>query len=323
MKGQKRTFALFLAAALLFGLCGCGMFSTRMARAVQKMSKLESLRFELDASLELALTEEPWKDETAEEEGEEEEESDSPLEEEEESGSPIESEKRSLPIRGGFAGSGALYTDPLRLELETLLSLPGLESRQIIYGEKEESAYYFYSRANEGSIWQKQGLAEWSGGKVNGLKYLVEAAAFFEEAGVETVGGREAQRYDGVFPGDFLAGLFALYHVRDFLCDGLGLQLAEGVLEEPEAIPASIWLDMKSGMILRLDADLGDFARRFAERQLQQTREALGLESLGLGLELEELHVSLRLSDFDAAGDFQIPDEAKSAWGDSVKPWEK
>ena len=310
MKGHIRSFAFFLSVLLLFGLCGCGVFSTRMARAIQNMSKQESLRFELEATLELTLTaEEPERGEL--------------VEGDEQSTPPVESEARSLPLQGAFSGSGVLYTDPMKLELETFLSLPGLESRKIVYGEKDEKAYYFYSRSNEGTIWKKQGLAEWSGGKVNILKYLAGASDFFEEAGVETLGGREAQRYDGVLPGDYLAGLFALYHVRDFLCDGLGFQLAEGVLEEPAAIPASIWLDTERNMILRLDADLGDFARSFAAQQLQMIWDALGLESLGLSLDLEGLHVSMRFFDFNASKGMQIPDEAKSAWGDSVKPWEK
>lgn len=301
MKKTKRLFAIILSVLLLSGLSGCGIFSTRMARAIQKMSKLESFQFELEASLELALCLD-----TAETEDD----------------APEQDARRSLPISGSFTGNGEFYTDPFRLHLDSALTLPGLTSRQTVYAEKEESAYYLYSRANEGSIWQKQGLAAWSAGKVNGIKYLVEAAAFFEEGEIEQVGGYTAQRYDGVFPGDYLAGLFELYHVREFLCEGLGLQLEEGVLEEVAETPASIWLDTDSGMVVRLDAELGEFARVFADGQLEATRDALGLDKLGLSLELEELHLSLRLSSFDGAEAFQIPDEAKSAWGDSVKPWE-
>lgn len=299
-KGIRR-LSLLLAVLMLLSVTGCGIFTTKMAMAVQKMSKLQNFHVEAQVSAELALCLDAAQEENA----------------------AADQARRELPLQGSWTGSGEWYTDPFRLYLDTELSLPGTSSKTRIYGEKDDGAYYFYSLLGDGSIWKKQGLAEWGKAKVNGVKYLVEGAGFFTEAGTETVDGFTAMRYDGVFPGEFLAGLFTLYHVRELLTDGLGLEVAEGVLEEPSEIPASIWLDTHSGLIVRLDADLGAFARSAADKQLSAARDALGLDALGLSPELREMHVSVHFSDFDSAEAFQIPDEAKAAWGESVKPWEQ
>ena len=310
MSKAIRAGALFLALLMLFSLSACSVFSTKMAAAIQKTSKLRSFHVDVEASLELALCLDASRDPEAEaEDGED--------------ASAAEGARQELPLRGSFTGSGECYTDPFQLHLDTELSLPGSSSKRLIYGEKDENAYYFYSRLNDGSIWQKNGLAAWSAGKIDGVKYLVQAADFFEASGTETVGGYTATRYDGAIPGEYLSGLFTLYRLREFLCDGLGLQLAEGVLEETADVPASIWLDTESGMIVRLDADLGAFGRAASEKQLAAARGALGFGSLGLSLELRDLRVSMRFSDFNGAADFQIPDEAKSAWGEKTQPWEK
>ena len=308
MKRIKQGVALLLAALLLPGLAGCGAFGTHMARAVQKMSRLGSLHFVLSAELALALTAaEPAAAEEAAEDGKEAE-------------APP---PRVLPLQADFNAEGELYTDPLRAAFQTRLRLPGAVTEGENYLEKKDGAYYLYSRLNDGTLWRKQGLAEGDRGSVKGLKYIIQGAEGFGEAGLEELGGRSAARYDGVIAGEYLAGLLELYQVWDFLAEDFGLRLHEGLFDEPADIPASIWLDQETGMIIRIELDLTDFADGIADEQLRDSRRALGLDEFGVELELTGLRLRTDLSAFDEAPEFRIPDEALSAWGESVMPWEK
>ena len=75
--------------------------------------------------------------------------------------------------------------------------------------------------------------------------------------------------------------------------------------------------------IIRIELDLTDFADGIADEQLRDSRRALGLDEFGVELELTGLRLRTDLSAFDEAPEFRIPDEALSAWGESVMPWEK
>ena len=309
MKRIKQGIALLLAAIMIPGLAACGAFGTHRARAIQKMSRLGSLHFVLSAELELALT-------VAEPEG--------TAEETAENGEDAEAPpSRVLPLRADFSADGELYPDPLRAAFQTQLRLPGGVTKGENYVEKKDGAYYLYSRLNDGTLWQKQGLAEGDRGSVKGLKYIIQGAEGFAEAGLEELEGRTAERYDGVIAGEYLAGLLELYQVRAFLSEDLGLRLHEGLFDEPADVPASIWLDQETGMIIRVDLDLTDFADGIADEQLRDSRRALGLDEFGMELDLTGLRLRADLSAFDEAGEFHIPDEALSAWGESVMPWEK
>lgn len=296
VKRWKRAAALLLAAAMTLSLTGCGIFDTKLARAIQKLSNLDSLHvaLQVEAALELCID------------------------------GQTEDEARSLPASGSFEAEGELYTNPLRARLDTVLRLPGSQTRQECYMEKEEHAYYLYSRKNDGALWQKQGLAEQDGAKVKGLRYIISSMETFTPAEEEEeLDGQAATRYDGALAGDSISELLELYGVWELLTDGMGLQLKDALFEELPDVPASVWVDGSTGMLVRIEADLTDLAAVIAERQLADSRDALDLDSVGVRLALTGLQLRLELSGFNEAEPFQIPDEAKAAWGDPVMPWEK
>lgn len=294
MKGTRRLLALALGALMLL-LSACNVFETKLAQAVEKMSRKDSVGFALTAELELSLSA---------------------------GGGNEEAEAPSIMLSGRFEASGALYTDPLRLQTNAQLSLPGTQTRWECYLEKDEGAYYLYSRTNDGTLWQKQGLADDGKARIKGLKTIVRGTESFLPAGEEELSGRAAARYDGVLAGEYIAELLELYRVREWLCDELGLQLAEGLFEELPDVPASVWLDRESGMIVRAEAELGELVSSLGARQLALSREASGWDALGLEVHAERAHLTLVLSDFDETAPFRIPDEAKSAWGSDVMPWD-
>ena len=318
MKTAKRMIAALLAASLIATLAGCGLFDTKMARAVQKMSKLESLHVDLSAAVVLDLTvTHPAQSE------------DTDAENAEETETAGETERDEEPTATGITLQGTArcgidwLTDPLLARAELELTLPGSTDHYLAYLDKEESAYYLYSVLNGGTIWQKSGFAENDGEKVKGLKYIIQGAESFEQTGTEVLNGVQTTRYDGLLSGEYLEGLIRLYKIYQLLTDGFGMQLEADVFENMGDVPASLWLDDSAGMIVRLDVDLTEAAERIGDKQMRRLREATGIRELGLDLSLNRVVVSAELSQFDKIESFTIPDEAKAAWGDSVKkPWE-
>ncbi len=296
MKTYRRVLATFLAILMLPLLSGCSVFETRLAQAIEKMSRKNNLHYELALTLELELA----------------------AGEETEDGA-----ERFLRLPGSFEAEGTLYTEPFQLQADAQLILPGARTRWECYLEKDETAYYFYSRMNDGVLWQKQGLADDGKSQVKGLRYIVKGSESFLPAGEEMLRGQFTERYDGVIPGEYLSGLLQLYGVHEWLCDELGMELEDGLFDELPDVPASVWLDKESRMIVQADADLGELLAQIAERQLAESRRVSSFDTLGLTADLKRAHLSLHLSDYDAAEPFAVPEDAMSAWGSGVMPWDK
>ena len=296
MKIYRRVLAAFLAVLMLPLLSGCSVFETKLARSIEKMSRKNNLHYALSLALELELASD---EETA------------------------EGTKRFLLLPGSFEAEGSLYTDPFQLQADARLTLPGADTHWECYLEKDEAAYYLYSRINDGTLWQKQGLADDGKARVEGLRYIVRGSESFLPAGEETVGGQLTERFDGIIPGEYLSGLLDLYGVHEWLCDELGLKLEAGLFDGLPDVPASVWLDRESRLIVRVDAELGELLSLIAERQLAESRRASSFDTLGLSMDLKRAHLSLHLSDYDAAEPFAVPEDARSAWGSDVMPWDR
>ena len=111
--------------------------------------------------------------------------------------------------------------------------------------------------------------------------------------------------------------------MHEWLCDELGLKLEDGLFDGLPDVPASVWLDKESRLIVRVDAELGELLSLIAERQLAESRRASSFDTLGLSMDLKRAHLSLHLSDYDAAEPFAVPEDARSAWGSDVMPWDR
>ena len=305
MKRWKKLLALLLAAVMLLGLSGCGVFDTKMAKALQKMSKLRNLHYEISADLSLNFRQ---------------------AQTEEEADADAAEEGTILPaitVDGSFRGSGELFVDPLLVKMDTKVRVPGFESSKRLYLEKKDNVIFVYSLANGGTIWEKQGFALEEKARVSALRFLITGLESFEITDDPDLQQEGTTCFRGVLGGEFLQELLEMFEVESTLTEGLGLRLAEGLFGEFTDVPAYLWLDNSTGMISRVDVDLTETGANLARRQLAELREASAFDSLGLETELTQLRLSVQLSRFDEAESFAIPDEAQAPWGETVMPWEK
>ena len=294
MKTIKKLTAILLCLALVLALAACGSFEQRMVKAAGKMEKLKSYHVDMDMDLSLALS----------------------------------MMGQSMDMDMLIKTAMDLRNDPLQVRSSATLEIMGQSTEMLTYvfaGEKEGS-YEVYASTDGGETWNSSTVdadelkkelsfdasALWS------ADYLRDAAKTFEEVGKEEVNGSQATRYDGQIQAEDVGEALANSGVFDTIAESLPVEVSEILDKFSGSIPVSIWLDDKSGRIVRYDMDMTEaFASVWDTLLAEVLSEAGGelgdLAELGVSIELKQLTMSAVLSDFDAVGEIVLPEAAKAA----------
>ena len=288
MKTGKKLAALLLAAVLILGLAGCGAFETKMARAWQKLDKLDSLRLDIEDDLELSVT---------------------------------EGELR-VPITAKLTGTVDLYLNPLQAKADLVLAGPGKETRLSAYLQEEDGGVVnVYWNRNGGALWEKASLtASKPRLKPNGIKYIIDGAETFRE--VEQPGVTDgSRRFDGQIPGSFIQGYLALYEVENRLADDFGIELPKDLLASINSVPTSLWINADGELDL-IVLEPTAFLNGLLPRLVADFKAASGLDQLPLRCTVENNRIIIQLSSFDSLEMLVIPEKVLSPWGDGAADWE-
>ena len=282
----KKLAALLLAALMLLGLTGCGAFETKMARAVQKISKADSLRLEVLDELSVDVT----------------------------------AAGKTVTVPLTLSGTVQLYLGPLKARAELTLEGPAGQTELLYYIEESGDAFNIYQNINGGTAWQKMGLTAGREIRANGLKYIVEGAETFER--VEEAGADEGFfRYDGEVPGEFIQGFLELYEVREQLEEEYGLTLDETLFQDLSSIPTTLWLNNRGELDLIL-LEPGALVDGLLGKLLTDPLAASGLNGLDLSLRVTDNRIVIQMGDYNQLESMEIPQEARRAAGDEMEPWE-
>ena len=284
MKKTARIIALMLAAVMLLSLTGCGSFETRMAKAAKKMAALQSVHMDMDMHMAFSMS----------------------------------FLGESLDLDMNMDGSIDMRTQPLRAKIEMGMALLDANLDMLMYLEQNGGEYTAYVSADKGASWERESMtaeeaAAQTGDLTENLKIFIDCAKSFQEAGQETVNGAEATRYDGELTGESLESALELSGAKEMLGEGLGAKLSADAFTGLESIPCSVWIDNKSGMVVRYDMDMGAVMQSLMKDMMDEVLASQGLEGLGVEMEFREVTVSVILSQFDAVGEIVIPDSAKAA----------
>ncbi len=293
MKKGKKLLAVLLVLVMITGLAACSGFEMKMTRAAKKMEKLQSYRMDMDVDLGLSIS----------------------------------ILGQSMDLDMGVQGKADVLNDPLKMKMETTVSILGEGIQMLSYTEKTDGALTTYVSADGGKVWAKQSVEageEPSSIGVTDFAVLFKLASRFEKTGTETVRGLEATVYSGTVEGEDIKELVESSGVLDRLAESMEMKPEELDLnvEECGSIPVTIAIDNRSGMITRYTMDLTEPMRQMMPLIMDQLTaelageiglEGLDLGMLGLKLDLSQVLAEVELYDFDAVEPFEIPEEARNA----------
>ena len=271
MKKAKRILVFAILAAMLLSLCGCGMFRTRVAKAAIKMSKLDSLHADVEMQI----------------------------------GMGISLLGQDVNADAAITGGADIQRDPGRVYVNLMAEVAGFEQNLLFYGVGRDDGFDVSSSADSGDSGTKGSVADAASSKnskADGKSLfllLSESAASFKEYGKEKVNGSDAIGYNGKITSDELRQALELANAKQALEESLDVELDDDVFEDLGDVPVSIWIDVKSGMIVRVEMDMSDVMQGLVPVLVDKAMEKTDV-GIGVNTKVYEVTVSITLSEFDA-----------------------
>ena len=271
MKKAKRILVFAILAAMLLSLCGCGMFRTRVAKAAIKMSKLESLHADVEMQI----------------------------------GMGISVLGQDVNADADVTGGVDIQRDPERVYVNMTAEVAGSEQNLLLYAVGRDGGADVYSSADGGESWTKGSIENDDSSKSSTADgkslflLLSDSAASFKEYGKEKINGSDAIRYKGEITSDELKQALELANVRQSLEESLDVELDDDVFADLGSVPVSIWIDEKSGMIVRIEMDMSDVMQGLVPVLVDKAMEKTDV-GIGVNTKVYDATVSITLSEFDA-----------------------
>ena len=271
MKKAKRILVFAILAAMLLSLCGCGMFRTHVAKAAIKMSKLDSLHADVEMQI----------------------------------GMGISLLGQDVNADAAITGGADIQRDPERVYVNLMAEVAGFEQNLLFYGVGRDGGFDVYSSADSGDSWTKDSIENddsSKNSKADGKSLfllLSESAASFKEYGKEKVNGSDAIRYNGKITSDELRQALELANAKQALEESLDVELDDDAFADLGDVPVSIWIDVKSGMIVRVEMDMSDVMQGLVPVLVDKAMERTDV-GIGVNTKVYEVTVSITLSEFDA-----------------------
>lgn len=271
MKKTKRILVFAILAAMLLSLCGCGMFRTHVAKAAIKMSKLESLHADVEMQI----------------------------------GMGISALGQDVNADATVTGGADIQRDPERVYVNMNAEVAGFEQNMLLYAVGRDGGADVYSSADSGESWTKDSIENddsSKSSKADGKSVfllLSDSAASFKEYGKEKVNGSDAIRYNGKITSDELKQALELADVKQSLEESLDVELDDDIFEDLGDVPVSIWIDVKSGMIVRVEMDMSDVMQGLVPVLVDKAMEKTDV-GIGVNTKIYDATVSITLSEFDA-----------------------
>lgn len=271
MKQAKRILVFAILAAMLLSLCGCGMFRTRVAKAAIKMSKLESLHADVEMQI----------------------------------GMGISVLGQDVNADADVTGGVDIQRDPERVYVNMTAEVAGSEQNLLLYAVGRDGGADVYSSADGGESWTKGSIENDDSSKSSTADgkslflLLSDSAASFKEYGKEKINGSDAIRYKGEITSDELKQALELANVRQSLEESLDVELDDDVFADPGSVPVSIWIDEKSGMIVRIEMDMSDVMQGLVPVLVDKAMEKANI-GIDVNTKVYDVTLSVTLSEFDA-----------------------
>ena len=233
---------------------------------------------------------------------------------------PAYSTEQNMDI--GYDLSMDIQSDPDIVKMEGTLNSMGNSVNYLYYGVQDGDDMQTYVSYDNGATWTSEssdvsGLAD----QANSMNSWILEAESAEFVGTETDAGVEASMYTCEIPGSAFA------ESNDML-SSLGGGIDASLLEDIKPVPATIWIDNETGLILRISVDMAEYMRTILERGMQAQMAEAGVD-IAIEFDVKHATLNIMMSQFDSIAPIVIPEEAKriaaapTASGDGlVGTWE-
>lgn len=210
-----------------------------------------------------------------------------------------------------------MQKDPSLIKMEGTLNAMGKTVDYLYYGEEIDGTMLAYASLDGGKTWTPEatdisGIAD----QANSLNSWILNAESAELVGTETVLGTETTVYTCQIPGSTFAQ-------SNNMLSTLGAGIDASLIEDVKPVPATIWIDNETGLILRIRIDMVEYMRTIFERAMQEQMAEAGLS---VDLDVQRASLDVTSSQFDSIAPIVIPEEAKATSapdsGSLIGTWE-
>lgn len=203
------------------------------------------------------------------------------------------------------------FYDPLHMRMDMTVDAGGVNQTANIYIENSDEGCMMYM--NDGTGWQSQ---EISVTDVDQYDFSTDMSLYldgnynFEEAGTEDVNGSTAYKYTGTISGDEMKDLIlssgALDSVKQLGVDESQLDSLMGELGD---LKIDYWIDQATMYPVKYEIDMTETM----DTLMSSLLGSLGEQAEGLSMNVPKMVIRMTCSNYNAATDFSIPEEAKAA----------
>jgi len=202
------------------------------------------------------------------------------------------------------------FSDPMRLKMEMTIDAgdQGSASQSIYVDTAEDgtSTLYLYDGAN----WVSQQV---SSSDLSDYNFLSDAEGYvdksmgYQDAGTEQVDGKDAYKYTAVITGDELKQELLSSGALDSLSSlGLDESQLEGMMDDLGEMTVALWIDASTLYPVKYEMDM----TQPMDNLMAKVLEAMGDQAAGLSMGYSKMTMVMTFSNFNAATEFSIPEEA-------------
>ncbi len=203
------------------------------------------------------------------------------------------------------------FYNPVLAKVDMTMDMGELGTQKMnMYMEEADGKYKMYV-SSDGATWKSQEIdaptAEQYDAAANMMVYMDNS---FEEAGTETLETGNALKYTGAITGEKMKEVMLASGALNSLSTyGIDASQADSMISDLGEIPITFWIDEETFYPVKYELDETEVMNALMPKII----ESLGEEAKGLTMEFTKATMQMTCSDFNAAEEIKIPDEAKKA----------
>ena len=204
------------------------------------------------------------------------------------------------------------FYEPLRMRMEMTVDAGEAGSASTtLYAETDESGSCT-AYMNDGTGWQSQTV---SAAELDQYDFSTDMNLYltgnygFEEAGTEAVEGANAYKYTGAITGDEMKDLMLSSGALDSVSKiDLDTTQIDSMLDGLEGLTINMWIDEATLYPVKYEIDMTDAMNTLMGNMV----EAMGEQTQDMSMTIPKMVISMTCSNYNAATDFTVPEEAKA-----------